>query len=388
MRMPSKLAASLLALSLIASCGGSDDDDAPDSPGDFQAVVSFGDSLSDIGSYAPATSVTGNGQPPYFGGKFTTNASTSLIWVERVAQALDLVVTPAQVGFGGSSVDCPAAADAALAGTCTAYGQGGARVSDPQGIGRDEGALTVPMVEQVARHLARFGSFSDRDLIFVYGGNNDAFVQFGVYAATAAQVQAQLQGGAITSVQAEAALTDARAQARAAMQTAADQLGTMVEDEILDKGGRYVAVMNLPDSTLTPYGQSLPAGSLRPVLADLVETFNERLREALRGAPVRWIDAKAASEDAYDNPADYGFVNVSVPACDADKIAAVTGGQVTDGSSLFCDVTPGAATNGLRAGADADTWLFADGVHPSRGGHAAFADAVLDRLDELGWIAN
>jgi outer membrane lipase/esterase len=386
MRISLKLAAGLAALTLIASCGGSDDDEAPDSPGQFEAVVSFGDSLSDVGTYAPATSATGNGQPPYFGGKFTTNASTSQIWVERVATALDLVVTPAQVGFGASSVDCPAAADAALAGTCTAYGQGGSRVTDPQGIGKDGGALTVPMVDQVARHLARFGRFTDRDLIFVYGGNNDAFVQFGVYSATAAQVQAQLQGGAITNVQAEAALADARTRARAAMTQAADELGALVEDEILAKGGRYVAVMNLPDSTLTPFGQTLSAGTLRPVLADLVDTFNDALEDALRNAPVRLIDAKAASEDAYDNPGDYGFVNVSVPACDADKIAAVTGGQVTDGSSLFCDVTPGAPTNGLRTGANADTWLFADGVHPSRGGHAAFADAVLDRLDELGWI--
>ena len=44
-----------------------------DHQGNFTAVVSFGDSLSDVGTYAPVTSLTGNGAPPYAGGRFTTN---------------------------------------------------------------------------------------------------------------------------------------------------------------------------------------------------------------------------------------------------------------------------------------------------------------------------
>ena len=35
--------------------------------------MTFGDNLSDQGSYAPATSLSGDGQAPYFGGKFTVN---------------------------------------------------------------------------------------------------------------------------------------------------------------------------------------------------------------------------------------------------------------------------------------------------------------------------
>ena len=68
-------------------------------------------------------------------------------------------VTPAEVGFNGQSVKCPAAAVPALATTCTAYGQGGSRVTDPMGIGHNadgSGALTVPVVTQIANHLARF----------------------------------------------------------------------------------------------------------------------------------------------------------------------------------------------------------------------------------------
>ena len=90
------------------------------------------------------------------------------MWVENVATRLGIVTTPAEVGFGTASVRCPAAAvSAALAGTCTAYGQGGSRVTDPNGIGKSTGALTVPMRKQIANHLQRFTSFRASDLILV-----------------------------------------------------------------------------------------------------------------------------------------------------------------------------------------------------------------------------
>ena len=129
--------------------------------------------------------LAGNGTPPYFGGKFTTNETSNgqpdanalgKIWVENIAASLGIVITPAEVGFGTSSVMCPAAAVPALASSCTAYGQGGSRVTDPNGIGHASGALTVPVVTQIANHLARFGSFKSSDLIFVYVHGRVAFV--------------------------------------------------------------------------------------------------------------------------------------------------------------------------------------------------------------------
>jgi outer membrane lipase/esterase len=105
-----------VAALLLAACGGGDSyipgsgspDGAPTTKGSFAALVSFGDSLSDIGAYAPVTSLSGNGRPPYFGGKFTTNGPGGTVWVENLAAALGLVVTPAEVGFAGQSVKCPA----------------------------------------------------------------------------------------------------------------------------------------------------------------------------------------------------------------------------------------------------------------------------------------
>ncbi len=383
----------LAAAALLTACGGNDaniagsgqPDGAPTTKGTFTAVVSFGDSLSDIGAYAPATSLTGNGQPPYFGGKFTANSATAKIWVENLATTLNVVVTPAEVGFGATSVKCPAAASPPLAGTCTVYGQGGSRVTDPNGIGKATGALTVPMKTQIANHLARFTSFKTSDLIIVWGGNNDAFVQFGNFSAAATQIQTDAAAGRINADQANLLLFQAQTTAQYAMKAAAQELAGYVKSEILAKGGKYVAVMTLPDSTLTPFGSTLPA-TAKPVLSGLVDTFNLWLRDGLTGAAVKIIDQNAPGKDVYANPAKYGLTNNTVPTCDPVKIQAITGGAVTDGSSLFCNSTAGAPYNGIRTGADVNTWQFADGVHPTPGGHKVISDYVTAQLRAFGWL--
>ena len=386
-------ALALVAALLLVGCGGGDPDvpgsgspsGGPMTKGAFTALVSFGDSLSDVGTYSPATSLAGNGTAPYFGGKFTTNSATGTVWVENLATSLGLRVTPAEVGFAGTSVKCPAAAVAALAGTCTAYGQGGSRVTDPNGIGKAGGALTVPMAAQIANHLARFNSFKDSDLILVYGGNNDVLIQFGTFAATAKQIQTDAAAGRITADQANAALFDAQTAAQTEMKKAAQDLAGYVRTQILAKGGKYVAVMTLSDIADTPFGNSVPA-TARPVLTDLSRIFNLWLRDGLTGQPVQIIDTFALSKDVYANPGKYGIANNTVPACDAAKISAITGAKVTDGSSLFCNATPGAPYNGLRTGASVDTWQFADSVHPTTGGHKIISDTFAAQLRSFGWI--
>ena len=118
----------------------------------------------------------------------------------------------------------------------------------------------------------------------------------------------------------------------------------------------YVAVMTLPDSTLSPlfFGSTLPA-SARPVLSVLVDTFNLWLRDGLTGQPAKTIDQNALGKNLYANPVQYGLTNNPVPTCDAAKIQAITGGAATDGSSLFCNSTAGAPYDGLLTGADVNT---------------------------------
>lgn len=383
----------VLSAALLAACGGGDPDvpgsgspsGAPTTKGTFTAVVSFGDSLSDAGTYTPATSVTADGNPPFVGGKFTNNTDGGWVWVESVATTLGLLVTPAEVGWAGASQPCPAAANPALANTCTAYGQGGARVSNPDGIGHANGALTVPMTTQIANHLARKGNFTDNDLVLVYGGNNDAFVQLGAFSAAATQIQADALAGKITADQAQQMLFAAQQQAMAGMQTAALELSNAVVTQILGKGGKYVAVFLLSDIVDTPFGQTLPA-EVQGVLSALSQNFNLWLRQGLTGQPVQLIDAWTILKAVAADPAKYGIANNSVPTCDAAKISAITGGAITDGTSLFCNSTMGLPWYGIRDGADVATWQFADSVHPTTKGHQLLSDAVLEQLKAFGWI--
>jgi outer membrane lipase/esterase len=385
-----------VAAALLAACGGSDPDvpgtvepsGAPTTKGGFTSVVSFGDSLSDVGAYAPATSATGNGAAPYFGGRWTINSATAKIWVETIATDLGLVITPAEVGFGPTSVKCPAAQVPALANSCTGYGMGGSRVTDPNGIGKSSGALTVPMKTQIANHLAKFTSFKSTDLIFVYGGNNDAFVQFGAFSAKATQIKTDEALGKLTADQASLALFAAQNESLAGMKQAAQELAAYVRDQILAKGGKYVVVMTLPDSTLTPFGSTLPP-TAKPVLTAMVDNFNQWLRDGLANQPVKIMDQNGPSKDVFNSPSKYGVTNNTTPACDAAKINTITRGAVTDGSSLFCNGTAGAPFNGVRtvpAGVDIGTWQFADGVHPTPFGYKLISDLVKAQLTAYGWI--
>jgi len=355
---------------LLAACGGSGSEQTLS----IGKVVSFGDSLSDLGTYTPATSLATPPAGPYFGGKFTTNTytgytaasntSTANLWIEWVASRVGVAITPAEVGIFGQSQKCPAAANPALAGSCTGYGQGGARVTDPNGIGKPL-ALTVPMVTQVANHLAKFGGFASNDLVFVWGGNNDAFIQLGTVAA-----------GAITP-----------AAAVANMQTAATDLANLVKTQILAKGATRVAVLTLPDASTTPGYSGYPSAT-KALLSQLSGEFNNTLVTALSGSNARIIDMRTPIADFAANPAKYGFTNATSQACDKTKISAITAGQVTSGSSLFCNATAGAAFNGLTAGASASTWAFADDVHPTTGGHKVLADIVVQKLKDFAWIPN
>ena len=342
-----------LTLVMLSSCGGGNS-----SKPQFNAVVSFGDSLSDDGSYTPATIDPATGIAA--GGKFTTNPGP--IWIENIAARLHLTISPNVVGFGTTSVSCPKP-------NCTAYGQGGSRVTDIDGVGRSSGELTIPMKTQMDNHLAANAGYKASDLVFVYGGNNDVFYQAGYVSAV---VDAASAAPGATAATIGAAATQAQQVAGLAMTAAATELAGYVRDKVLAKGAKYVAVMALPDSAATPYGATLtPDG--RALLSGLVTTFNTAFRKAIadQSLNVLVIDANAANKEVFANLVQFGVSNAVTPACDIAKLPG--------GSSLFCNATT------LIPTANA-TFLFADDVHPTTFGHRLFSDYVTRQLVSKGWF--
>src|SRR5690349_4870588 len=173
------------AFALLAACGGGDDNNSTPPGGVKLQVVSFGDSLSDVGTYAPVAAAN------FGGGRFTTNPGQ--VWVQNVAQYYGDTLTPAMTGGFG----VPPQTQSGFG-----YAQGGALVTNPIGINHVsndpanyQGALTVPIVQQVSNYIAAHGSFNANQLVIVNGGGNDILYNF-----------QKAVAGAITPNQASAAI--------------------------------------------------------------------------------------------------------------------------------------------------------------------------------------
>ena len=199
-------ALALLAAAALTACGGSDDNNsAAQAPiPKFATQVSFGDSLSDVGTYRVGTIAQ------LGGGRYTINGSNTAInaalhgknWTELLAAQLSLAAPcPAVTGLDGDATKGFSVPVANFT-SCTSYAQGGARVTNPVGpgnklTGSPVGQLTYPIVKQVETHLARNGgSFKANDLVIVMAGGNDALALLGGLTA-AAQAAGAAEGAKV-----------------------------------------------------------------------------------------------------------------------------------------------------------------------------------------------
>ncbi len=356
-------AAALLAVSVLVGCGGGGNGDQ--SPKiKFTSQVSFGDSLSDVGSYAVSTITAYGG-----GGQYTING-TGKNWTELMAAQFDLTVPCAyQTGLNGSVFGSGVVA--ATNASCTSYAQGGARVTNPVGPGNVGlggadamlGQLTVPITTQVDNHLAAVGgSFSGNEVVFVLAGANDVFIQLATYAA-------MVGAGTPSATAATTVATD--------MATAGTELAGYINNKIIANGANYVVVINMPDVSSTPLGteQEAAAPGSKALINTLVTSFNAKLQSGLAGsnAKVLFIDAYTANRDQISNPAIYGLTNTTTPACD---LAAVTNPIA---SALMCNA------NNLIPGV-VDHYMFADKVHPTPYSHWLLARLVSKEMIVKGWL--
>ena len=160
-----RAAISAALIAVLTACGSGSNSSSSGSSSATPAggvnlqVVSFGDSLSDVGTYAPIASTVGCG-------RFTTNPGQ--VWAQDVAQYYGNTLTvaytidlthelKAQGGFG--------------------YAQGGSTVATPANqspfLTDVIGDIEMPVNQQISSYLSAHGSFNANQLVLVWAGAND-----------------------------------------------------------------------------------------------------------------------------------------------------------------------------------------------------------------------
>jgi phospholipase/lecithinase/hemolysin len=385
-----QIAVASAAFAALAACGGGSDNNNSSSStpagGVKLQVVSFGDSLSDVGTYAPVI------QSSFGGGRFTTNPGE--VWTQKVAEYYGGTLTAAYLGGFGLPLS-PAGG--------LGYAQGGSRVDEAQGEGyapNNMAATTIPVTEQITEYLGAHSSFNSNQLVLMNGGANDIFIQATTVQATvtaaaqAAGVAAAQSGGSAADVQAAVAAATASATGTAsqaalmAITVAANKFVAAVQ-QVVAAGATHVVVSDVPDIAKTPEGLASGAQG-QALFAALVQTYNGVLKQALGSNPqVIYVSAYNWIDNTLSNYQSLGFtVSNTDTACNLTAMgnaatayatknpAVLAPGQTAASygsafqSSLFC--SPQTLT---VPGAD-QTYMFADGVHPSTHLHALFAQTV------------
>ncbi len=256
--------------------------------------------------------------------RFTTNPGFTA--PEMVASGLGLPVTASLLGG-------------------TDYAFGGA------GLVNNSSAGPIPTLpQQLQMYLAASGGVADPNALYqVWGGANDIF-----YLTATSTDPNVLGAGTLTAAQTELGLIGG-------LQTA---------------GAKYAVVYNLPDIGKTPAGMAGGAAASAGA-TQLSVLYNNQLNIGLgqlsaNGMNVIPVNAFALVNEVIANPSSYGFTNVTAPAC--------TGGS---GSSLECGPQGSGATVTYAPGTE-NTYLFADGVHPTQAADRLLSQVVLSEIAAPG----
>jgi phospholipase/lecithinase/hemolysin len=249
-----KFVLSLIAAAALVGCGGGSGSSSTGTAqavrGQFSSLITFGDSLSDVGTYKVGTVAN------LRGGTFTINgvgsgALTGKNYTQLLAAQLNLPPPcPNQTGLIGD----PALGFSVPVVTrreCTNYAQGGARVFDPKGsgFGSPLGPLTVPVAKQIQNHLAANGGrFAPDALLLLLAGGNDVFESLGVIgagAAAAGEAAGAAEGARVGAMVFGSTLTQSLAATASNPAAAAQAIGVALASESARPGSTSETIVGV-----------------------------------------------------------------------------------------------------------------------------------------------
>jgi outer membrane lipase/esterase len=213
----------------------------------------------------------------------------------------------------------------------------------------------VPTISDEINGYLAAGSADPNALYSVWGGANDIF-----YHATMVAMSAETATQAQTSI-------------AVAGQTEVSLIG-----KLQAAGANNIIVFNLPDIGDTPeaLAQDAVAPGTAASLSGLSLIYNGQLNAGLAQLHTGIIPVNTFRliHEIVANPSEYGFTNVTDPACGAGS------------TSLQCGPAGSGAPYTYASGTD-QTYLFADGVHPTTAGHAILGQVVMSELNAPGQIS-
>lgn len=161
----------------------------------------------------------------------------------------------------------------------------------------------------------------------------------------------------------------------------------MLRTNTLEKGATRVALVNIPDITLTPRFRSIAAreaaeqgpqagAEFQAALRSWIVAFNTELARLAAGeSRVVVVDYFADFTAHNATPAAFGLTNATQASC-----PPIGGFLACTDAAL--DASPAAA--GLVAGWW-KTWLYSDPFHPSPRGHELQGMGVVGAVQRAGW---
>lgn len=279
----------------------------------YDSVTFFGDSLTDGGYFSPITQdIYGLAES----GQFTTNPDNT--WATSFAKQLG--TTAVANTFGSPQIG-------------NNYAIGGARAGEEAVF---PGGIPIASANSQVNNYIDNNQVDPNGLYVVWAGANDLLAA----AENPANAQATILG---------------------AVASQAETINTLK-----DNGANYILVPNIPDIGLTPRfvpdpnleGQDLiEALAAQRAANGAASLYNQFMLSGVTntGANIIPLDMFSLTQEIIASPAQYGFTNVTEPACG-------------DTNSLNC------GSDDLEELNANETYFFADGIHPTGATHQLIAD--------------